>query len=115
MSTVPYDYSTHLDFPGVLMATNNASVRQQVTRALAERHWPLIEAASGADALHKLEASECQLLVMDEKQPDLQATELAALIKDRYPGVDVLMLDDTGLPATRTELKTEAAYDLLRV
>jgi DNA-binding NtrC family response regulator len=102
--------------PGVLLATTNTAVRQQVSRVAEERRWPMIEAYGGADALDKLESSECRLLLMDEQLPDLQASELAALIGDRFPGVDVLMLDArTGLPAKTAGLKTEAAYDLLRI
>lgn len=108
-------YSVPIDVPGVLLATSNAAVRQQVSRLVEQRRWPMIEACGGADALEKLEASECRLLLMDERLPDLQAEDLASLIGERFPGVDVLMLDaDTGQPAKRGGLKTEAAYEVMR-
>jgi DNA-binding NtrC family response regulator len=108
-------YSAPIDVPGLLLATSNAAVRQQVSRLVEQRRWPMIEACGGADALEKLEASECRLLLMDERLPDLQAEDLASLIGERFPGVDVLMLDaDTGQPAKRGGLKTEAAYEVMR-
>jgi DNA-binding NtrC family response regulator len=108
-------FSAPIDVPGVLLATSNAAVRQQVSRLLEQRRWPMIEACGGADALEKLEASECRLLLMDERLPDLRAEDLASLIGDRFPGVDVLMLDaDTGQPSKRGGLKTEAAYEMMR-
>jgi DNA-binding NtrC family response regulator len=108
-------FSAPIDVPGVLLATSNAAVRQQVSRLLEQRRWPMIEACGGADALEKLEASECRLLLMDERLPDLRAEDLALLIGDRFPGVDVLMLDaDTGQPSKRGGLKTEAAYEMMR-
>src|ERR1700744_4132941 len=98
------------DAPGVLIATSNVPFRKQVSRLLEQRRWPMIEALSGADALEKLESSDCRVLVMDDKLPDLHPSELLEMISERFPGVDVLTVDaGTGLPAATQEFKTEAA------
>jgi DNA-binding NtrC family response regulator len=116
MSSANYAFPSSADFPGVLIATSNVAVREQLSSALEERRWPMVEAFSGADALQKLENSECQLLLMDDHLPDLNADHLATFIKQQYPGVDVLLLDSrTGLPTTPTQAPiSEVARDLLR-
>jgi CheY-like chemotaxis protein len=105
MSSANYAFPSSADFPGVLIATSNAAVREQLSSALEERRWPIVEAFSGADALEKLESSECQMLLMDDRLPDLNAEDLAKLIKQQYPGVDVLLLDSqNGLPMGQLDL-----------
>jgi transcriptional regulator with GAF, ATPase, and Fis domain len=55
------------------------------------------------------------VLLMDEHLPDIQAAEVVAMIAAQYPGVDVLTLDArTGQAVWPSEVKTEAAADLLR-
>jgi DNA-binding NtrC family response regulator len=116
MTAPTYTFPRQADVPGVLIATSNATVLQQVSRILRERQWPLIEAHGGADALEKLENSDCRLFLMDQRLPDLSAEDLTAMIAARYPGVDVLMFDaNTGIPAANSELKTEAAHHVLQV
>jgi DNA-binding NtrC family response regulator len=116
MTAPTYTLPRQLEVPGVLIATSNATVLKQVSRILKERQWPLIEAHGGADALEKLENSDCRLFLMDQRLPDLSAEDLTAMIASRYPGVDVLMLDaNTGMPAASSELKTEAAQHVLQV
>ena len=51
----------------------------------------------------KLESSECQLLLLDRSLPDLDAEELLQIIHQRFPGIDVLLLDDAGHPCFRRD------------
>jgi DNA-binding NtrC family response regulator len=116
MTAVAYSFPRPSDATGVLLATSNAAVREQVSRVLEDRRWPMVEAFGGADALAKLESSDCRVLLMDERLPDLHAADLVAIIAAQYPGVDVLTLDaHTGQPARPAEVKTDVAADLLRV
>jgi transcriptional regulator with GAF, ATPase, and Fis domain len=75
------------------------------------------EALGGADALGKLETSECRMLLLDSHLPDLDIDELLALVHHRYPGVDVRTVDgEIGIAAfqrsttTRTESVTPPLY-----
>jgi len=57
----------------------------------------LPEAQGGADALAKLESGEWQVLFLDRRLPDLDAEELVSIIKLRFPGIEVVLLDsDSG-------------------
>jgi len=61
----------------------------------------------GADALVKLESGDWQLLFLDRRLPDLDVEELIEIIKQRFPGIEVVLVDSgssTPFPAT------DAAY-----
>jgi DNA-binding NtrC family response regulator len=70
------------------------------------------EALGGADALGKLESSECQLLLLDRRLPDLDAEELLQIIHRRFPGIDVLLLDEAGQPALPSQWRSASALHL---
>ncbi len=84
--------------PAVIVASSNPGLRKQIIQNLLQSRISAAEALGGADALGKLESSECQLLLLDRKLPDLDADELLQIIHGRFPGIDVLLLDDAGIP-----------------
>lgn len=102
------------DSAGVLIASPNESLRKQIANRLNLKAWPVYEAVGGAEALGKLESSECELLLLDQTLPDLEVHELSALIRDQYPGVDILMLDgDTGTALPPAHFRTRGGEHLL--
>ena len=78
---------------GVLVASPSTSLREQVRRSLQPRSWPVLEVSGGADALVKLESGEWQVLFLDRRLPDLDAEEVIRIIKVRFPGTEVVLLD----------------------
>jgi transcriptional regulator with GAF, ATPase, and Fis domain len=55
------------------------------------------EAQGGADALAQLESGQWQVLFLDRRLLDLDAEELVSIIKLRFPGIEVVLLDsDSG-------------------
>jgi len=90
-----------VDLPsgGVLVASPNTLFREQVRQSLPDRTWPVQEALGGADALVKLETGNWQLLFLDRRLPDLDVEELIQIIRRRFPGIQVVMVDsDCGQP-----------------
>src|SRR6266480_3259197 len=86
--------------PGpVLVASASTSLREQVLHSLHDRSWPVQVALGGADALVKLESGDWQVLFLDRRLPDLDAEELIQIIKQRFPGIAVVVLDSDGGPA----------------
>ena len=98
--------------PAVIVASANAAVRQPILEKLQLSRIPAWGALGGADAIGKLESSECQLLLLDRKLPDLNAEDLQQIIHERFPGIDVLMLDDTGRPLLPQEWRSADAHQL---
>lgn len=83
-----------IENPGVLIASSNPSLRQQVIERLPSGWHRVEEAVGGAEALGKLEVSDCRMLLLDRELPDLNVEELMALVRRDYPGVDVRTIDD---------------------
>jgi DNA-binding NtrC family response regulator len=91
MATLPLP-SSEL-FGGVLVASADAGLREHLVSTLINQRWPVLSAYGGADALGKLESSECDVLLLDQQIPDLDCQELLGLIEAKYPGVEVLQID----------------------
>jgi DNA-binding NtrC family response regulator len=86
----------------VLVASPSTSLREQVRHSLPDRRWPVQEALGGADALVKLESGNWQILFLDRRLPDLDAEELMQIIRRRFPGIEVVLVDsDSERPPTR--------------
>jgi DNA-binding NtrC family response regulator len=82
---------------GVLVASPNPSLREQVLHSFQERRRPVQEVLGGAEALVKLETGNWQILYLDRRLRDLDAEELIQIIRRRFPGIEVVMVDsDTG-------------------
>jgi DNA-binding NtrC family response regulator len=80
--------------PGAaLIASPSSSLREQVLHRLNGRCRPVQQAHGGADALAKLERGTWQVLFLDRRLPDLDAEELLAIIRTRFPGIRVVLLD----------------------
>ena len=78
---------------GVLVASPSTSLREQVRRSLQDEDGPIHEVQGGADALAKLESGDWQLLFLDRRLRDLDVEELIQIIKLRFPGIEVVVLD----------------------
>ena len=98
--------------PAIIVASSNAGLRKQLLQDLNLSRIVAAEAVGGADALGKLESSECQLLLLDTRLPDLDPEELRQIIYRRFPGIDVLLLDETGKPALPSEWRSARASAL---
>ncbi len=98
--------------PAVIVASSNSGLRKQIVQSLMSSRIAAAEALGGADALGKLENSECQLLLLDRRLPDLDAEELLQIIHQRFPGIDVLLLDEAGRPVLPSEWRSASALQL---
>jgi DNA-binding NtrC family response regulator len=81
---------------GALIASANSALRQQVFDRLNGRCRPVQQALGGADALAKLEKGDWQVLFLDRRLPDLTAEEVIGVIQQRFPEVQVVLLDSDG-------------------
>jgi len=78
------------------VASPSPGLREQVLDSLQDRRWPVQQVGGGADALAKLETGNWQVLFLDRRLPDLDAEELVEIIKRRFPGIAVVVLDSAG-------------------
>jgi len=84
----PHNYADH-----VLVASPSNVVRQRVLESLRSPIRCFEQATGGAEALVHLESGFWQVLFLDRSLPDLDAEELSQTVRQRYPGVEVVLLD----------------------
>src|SRR5271156_4321630 len=83
---------------GALIASPNGALREQIQRRLNGRCQPVQQALGGADALARLEKGNWQVLFLDRRLPDLDPEELIAIVRRRFPVIQVVLLDSGGAP-----------------
>src|ERR1700686_1261479 len=92
-----------------LIASPNPDFRRNMTETLRASSWPGDEAYGGADALVKMEAGECEVLLLDQWLPDLDVTELVGIVREQYPGVEVYVVDTSaGVPLVSQEPSSDS-------
>src|SRR5216684_9072597 len=77
----------------ILVASPNTVVRQRVLESLRSPVRRFEQATGGAEALAHLESGFWQVLFLDRHLPDLDAEELSQTVRQRFPGIEVVLLD----------------------
>ena len=85
---IPHNYADH-----VLVASPSNVVRQRILESLRSPARRFEEASGGAEALSHLESGFWQVLFLDRRLPDLDAEELSQTVRQRFPGIEVVLLD----------------------
>src|SRR5277367_6049346 len=102
---IPHNYANH-----ILVASPSTAVRQRVLESLRSPARRFEQASGGAEALVHLESGFWQVLFLDRRLPDLNAEELSQTVRQRFPGIEVVLLD----PDSEAELSAGAVKaDLL--
>ena len=93
------------------MASPSSVVRQRVLESLEPRAGRVEQASGGAEALIHLEQGLWQTLFLDRRLPDLDAEELSQTVRERYPAIEVVLLDGEDETASRlVETDRSAAH-----
>lgn len=85
-------------FSSAVIASPNSDFRKKMLEALRATSCIAQEAQGGAEALAKLEAGDCQALLLDSWLPDLDVSDLLSIVKKRHPEVKVLVMDSESGP-----------------
>ena len=85
---IPHHYADH-----ILVASPSPVVRQRVLESLRSPARRFEQATGGAEALVHLESGFWQVLFLDRRLPDLDAEELSHTVRQRFPGIEVVLLD----------------------
>ena len=69
----------------ILIVDNEKSVVNALKRVLWKEGYRILTANSGEEALSKMETFNCQLILADQKMPEMNGTELLIRIKEKFP------------------------------
>ncbi len=103
---MPSNYANH-----VLVASPSPVVRQRVLESLRSPSRRFEQATGGAEALVHLESGYWQVLFLDRRLPDLDAEELSHTVRQRFPGIEVVLLDPEGNSESNVETSASAGQD----
>jgi transcriptional regulator with GAF, ATPase, and Fis domain len=95
MPVVPLEGSEERAPINVFVVSPNGSLRQELQEKLGPPRWNVIQASSGAGALAMLRkhGAEDGVLLLDPMLPDLESNEFNGMVRERYPNIQVLMLN----------------------
>jgi transcriptional regulator with PAS, ATPase and Fis domain len=79
----------------VFVVSPNAQLRQELKEKLAPERWSVLQTGSGAGALDLLRKHEADegVLLLDPMIPDLEPDGFRAIVRNRFPSTQVLMLN----------------------
>lgn len=77
----------------VLLVTPNSRLQQDLRAKLHLPRWELNTAGSGAEAMESLYEKTTDILLLDPLLPDFLSNEFAGLVRERFPGVQVLSIN----------------------
>src|SRR6266700_4726972 len=78
---------------GMLIASPDSQFRRRCLEEAGEYDKPNHEVEGGAHALAKLSECDCDRVILDRRLPDLDASEVAGFIRQRYPRTAIEMVD----------------------
>jgi transcriptional regulator with GAF, ATPase, and Fis domain len=88
------NYSLHRN--RVLIASADPAFRDRLRKHRDYVYFTSEEAVGGAHALAKLHQFPCQSVLLDRNLPDLDAGEVAQIIRDKFPSTTVEVIDSLG-------------------
>ena len=83
-------------FPvNVIVVSPNALLRQALQEKLSTPRWNVLPSSSGASALEVLRKEACDgtLLLLDPAIPDLEPNSFRAIVQNRFPHTQIMMLN----------------------
>jgi heterodisulfide reductase subunit A len=97
----------------ILVVDDELSIRDSLKEWLEEEDFSVEMAASGLDALEKLDKKQYQLMLTDIKMPQMSGVELLKKAKSAYPDLSVVMMTAYATVETAVEAMKTGALDYL--
>ncbi len=99
--------------PLILVADDEADIRASLRRILEYEKMRVDEAASGAEALEKVERARPDVVLLDIKMPRVDGLEALAQIRRRDGDLPVIVISGHGTIATAVEATKLGAFDFM--
>ncbi|MBI4509956.1 MAG: sigma-54-dependent Fis family transcriptional regulator [Deltaproteobacteria bacterium] len=97
----------------ILVVDDEAGIRSFLSGALAAVGHDVDEAADGEEALRRLAAKACHLVITDLRMPRLDGMALLARLRAEAPEVEVIVLTAHGTVETAVQAMKLGAFDYL--
>jgi DNA-binding NtrC family response regulator len=97
----------------VLVVDDEDTVRSVLFQVLSEDGFVVSKAASGEEALERLQEKSFALVITDIKMPGITGLELQQKIKAQYPDTQVVIITSHASLGTAISAMRHGAYDYL--
>jgi len=100
---------------GLLIVSPIAQLRSDLLVTLDSDRWLIVEAASGAEALERMESEQISLVLLDPELPDLKTDDFRQFVQSQYPNITVIPINrNTGLPTVSAPSPDSAIFEIIR-
>jgi len=97
----------------VLVVDDEAPIRNALSRLLSKRGWTVQEAASGSEALEKIQSFEPELMLLDIRMPGMTGVDVVSEALSLDPDIGILMLTAVSDATSATICMQRGAIDYL--
>lgn len=97
----------------ILLVDDEDDFRATLAKRLARRGFYVLDASRGEEALQLLGEQPVDVVVLDVKMPGMDGIETLRHIKERYPGIEVIMLTGHATAGDGVEGIKSGAFDYL--
>jgi DNA-binding NtrC family response regulator len=99
----------------VLIVSPNAELRSDLLSNLDSDRWLIVEAASGAEALERMESGNVSLVLLDPGLPDLRTDDFKEIVQSQHPDVTIVHINPhTGLPSVSAPSPDSVVFEIVR-
>ncbi|MGA1790472.1 MAG: response regulator [bacterium] len=95
----------------ILIVDNEKSVVNALRRILWKEGYRILTAHSGNEALSKMETFPCQLVLADQKMPEMSGMELLKTVKEKYPDtIRILITAQIDFDQSNRDIEQDFVY-----
>jgi len=96
--------------PSILVVDDEPNSLFGICQVLTDEGFQTISARTGKEALEKLKTDSINLIITDEKMPDLTGTELLLEVKKTHPTIPVILISAYGSVLMAVEALKKGAF-----
>lgn len=113
-SWLPFIDETEAERQTLLLVDDEPNILRALTRVLRRDGYNILVADNAADALEKLAAHDVQVIISDQRMPDISGIELLSQVKEMYPDtVRIVLSGYTELETVTEAINRGAIYRFL--
>lgn len=80
---------------------------------LLKKHYEVVRAINGRDAIDKVEEGNIDLILMDIKMPEMDGLEATRILKEKYPDLPIIALTANAFSSDREQAFEAGCNDFL--
>src|SRR5512137_2837137 len=99
-----------MNLPNILVVDDEPNSLFGICQALSEEGLKAIPAQNGKEALEKIKSDSIDLLITDERMPDLNGMQLLCEVKRLNPQIPVILITAYGSVTLAVEALKQGAF-----